>query len=86
MGFFIMPHFYILYSETRNKYYVGYTNDDMSERLRRHNSNHKGFTGAVGDWVIKYTETFEKTEDARAREKQVKSWKSRKKIEELISR
>ncbi len=81
-----MPHFYILYSKTKDKFYVGYTNDELLDRLRRHNSNHKGFTGGTGDWQIKYTESFEKPADTRAREKQVKSWKSRKKIEDLISK
>ena len=40
---------YILYSETKNKYYVGYTRDSITERIRKHNSNHKGFTGETGD-------------------------------------
>ena len=31
----------------------------MEQRLRRHNSNHKGFTGPVNDWKVVYTEMFE---------------------------
>ena len=81
-----MYYFYILHSTSRDKYYIGYSGDGLSERLRRHNSNHKGFTGGIGDWEIKYSESFENPEDARKREKHVKSWKSRKKIEELISK
>ena len=80
-----MAQFYILYSAKLDKYYVGYTNDDIQERLRKHNTNHKGFTGGCGDWIIKYTEFYENKADAILREKQVKSWKSRKKIEQLIS-
>ena len=26
--------------------------DKMEERLRKHNSSHKGFTGHVGDWKV----------------------------------
>ncbi len=41
-----MPyHLYILFSALRNSYYIGHTGDELNERLRKHNSNHKGFTG-----------------------------------------
>jgi putative endonuclease len=54
---------YILYSSQKDKYYVGFTGDEINERLRKHNSNHKGFTGRSGDWKIVYTEIFlEKSE------------------------
>ena len=77
--------FYILYSATLDKYYIGHTGDDISERLRRHNSSHKGFTGGLGDWEIVYQEVFDSKTLAYARERQVKGWKSRKRIVELIS-
>ena len=53
-----MSHLYILYSATLNKYYVGHTADDLAERIRKHNSNHKGFTGGIGDWTLMYKEQF----------------------------
>jgi putative endonuclease len=56
----------------------------MEERLRKHLSNHKGFTGSASDWEIKYTEEFATKEEAMQRERQVKNWKSRKMVEELI--
>ncbi|MDO6439877.1 GIY-YIG nuclease family protein [Cyclobacterium sp. 1_MG-2023] len=31
-------HFYILFSKTRNRFYIGATCDDLDERVRRHNS------------------------------------------------
>ncbi len=76
---------YILFSTRRNKYYIGYTGDDIQERLRKHNSNHKGFTGGSADWKIVYTESFDTVVEAVSRELQIKKWKSRRKIEELIS-
>ena len=79
-----MPHVYILYSATKNKFYIGFTSDDLEERIRKHNSNHKGFTGNVNDWVLSYFESFELKAEAFAREREIKKWKSRKKIEELI--
>jgi putative endonuclease len=84
LGLFFMWTFYILYSPSKDKYYIGYTGDLLSERLRKHNSNHKGFTGKLGDWQIKYTEEFYEKSDALKREREVKKWKSRKLIEKLI--
>ncbi len=54
---------YILYSQIKDRYYVGYTSDDLQERLRKHNSNHKGFTGGIRDWVVVYTETYSEKKD-----------------------
>jgi putative endonuclease len=79
-------HVYILYSTMLDKFYVGFTGDELAERLRKHNSNHRGFTGSVADWEIIYTEIFETETEARKRELQIKKWKSRKMIEELIKR
>jgi putative endonuclease len=79
-----MPNVYILFSETKNKFYIGCTSDELQERIRKHNSHHKGFTGNVNDWVLAYVEQFDCKADAFAREKEIKKWKSRKKIEELI--
>jgi putative endonuclease len=75
---------YILYSTLKNKYYIGFTADDIVERIRKHNSNHNGFTGNTGDWQLVYQEEFQSKADAMAREKQIKNWKSRKLIEKLI--
>jgi len=75
---------YILYSTHRDKYYIGSTGDDIKERLRRHNSNHKGFTGSTPDWKVVYSEAFNNKADAHKREKQIKKWKSRKMLEKLI--
>ena len=74
---------YILFSETKNKFYIGFTSN-LAERLVRHNQKSKGFTGSVNDWQIVYTENYETKETAHKRELQIKSWKSRIKIEELI--
>ena len=76
-------YFYILYSKQINKFYTGYTNN-LEERLRKHNSNHKGFTGKANDWIIVYFEEFDNKTDAYAREREIKKWKSRKRIEKLI--
>ncbi|MBS1635624.1 MAG: GIY-YIG nuclease family protein [Bacteroidetes bacterium] len=76
---------YIIYSSKLNKYYVGYTGDELEERIRKHNSDHKGFTGGIGDWVLKYKEDFAVKSEAMRREKEIKRWKSRKLIERFIT-
>ena len=80
-----MCYFYILYSKSLDKYYIGHTCDDINQRLRRHNSEHKGFTGKANDWTIVYKELYDSKEMAYKRERQVKAWKSRKMIERLIN-
>jgi putative endonuclease len=77
-------HVYILFSALRNRYYIGFTGDLLENRLKKHNANHKGFTGSKPDWKIVYSESFETKALALNREKQIKSWKSRKMIEQLI--
>ena len=76
---------YILHSIALDKYYIGHTCDDLEQRLRRHNSNHKGFTGSANDWMIVYSEKHNSKAEAYARERQIKKWKSRIKIESLIN-
>jgi putative endonuclease len=81
-----MNYFYIIFSASVNKYYIGHTSDSLDERIRKHNSNHEGFTGGSGDWNLMYHEVFETKSEASSRERQVKSWKSRKAIEKLIEK
>jgi putative endonuclease len=75
---------YILFSASKNKYYVGFTGDILEERLRKHNSNHKGFTGGLADWQLMYSEHFGTKFEAMQRETQIKKWKSRIRIEKLL--
>lgn len=81
-----MPYLtYILYSASCNKFYIGSTADSIEERTRRHNSNHAGFTGRANDWRLAYKEEFDDKSMALKREKEIKNWKSRRRIEILIS-
>jgi len=70
---------------TANKFYIGHTTEPIEERLRKHNSNHKGFTGKFQDRKIVFTEGYPSQELAYAREREVKNWKSSKRIEKLIA-
>ncbi|MBK9193180.1 MAG: GIY-YIG nuclease family protein [Crocinitomicaceae bacterium] len=44
------------FSKSKNKFYIGSTGDELQERIRKHNSNHPGFTGGTGDWELEYIE------------------------------
>ncbi|WP_183553138.1 GIY-YIG nuclease family protein [Mucilaginibacter sp. AK015] len=76
---------YILYSAILDTYYVGSTSN-LDERIKKHNTNHKGFTGKAPDWVIKWAEKHSSKEEAGRRERQIKAWKSRKMIEQLVAK
>ncbi|SIT23838.1 putative endonuclease [Chryseobacterium ureilyticum] len=80
-----MCYCYILYSESLDKYYTGHSCEDLQERLRRHLSNHKGFTAKTKDWIIIYYETFDSKNNAYKREREIKDWKSKLKIQKLIN-
>ncbi|WP_115123723.1 GIY-YIG nuclease family protein [Marinirhabdus gelatinilytica] len=75
---------YILFSKTLDRYYVGHTGDVLDERIRKHNSNHKGYTGRASDWKLQYFEVYSTKEEAYARERYIKSRKSKKYLEKLI--
>ncbi|QAA81498.1 GIY-YIG nuclease family protein [Aequorivita sp. H23M31] len=76
---------YILYSSAINRYYIGHTGEPIEERLRKHLSNHSGFTSKAKDWEIKYTERFRTKSEAYTRELYIKRKKSVKFIQNLIS-
>lgn len=72
---------YILKSKS-NKYYIGYTSD-INERLRLHNSRRVVSTKNDVPWELFHKEEFKNERDAIMRERQLKSWKSRKALERL---
>ena len=74
---------YIIQSEVSGKYYVGCTND-LGRRLREHVGGKSKYTRSDTHWKLKYKEEYPELSLARKRERQIKSWKSRKAIERLI--
>ncbi len=82
---FMACYFYILHSVSLDKFYVGHTCDSLNSRLEKHLRNHSGFTGKAKDWIIVYSEDFETKEEAYKRERQVKGWKSKIRINALLS-
>ena len=81
----MLATFYILFSQSAGRYYIGHTTEHIEERFRKHLTNHTGFTGKFKDWKIVYTELYDSKELAHKREREVKLWKSTKRIEKLIA-
>jgi len=80
-----MPCLYILYSEKLDKYYVGACTN-LNRRLYEHKIGHSKFTKLGVPWIVAYTENFDSLQEAKKRESYIKKMKSRKYIEELISK
>ena len=83
-----MPYVvYILQSESTGRYYIGYT-DNMERRLRQHNDPGYQSTKTTkrfpGPWNVVYSEMFDSRSEAMIREKQLKSWKSRVRVAQLV--
>ena len=71
---------YVLYSKSKDRYYIGQT-ADLATRLSAHN-----FRKNLGasDWICVYRESYDTRSSAMQRESQIKRRKSRKYIEELV--
>ena len=74
---------YILQSEKDSSFYIGYS-ENPETRLAKHNSAKSGYTSRKQPWVIVYKETFIDKTSAIRREIEIKKWKSKVKIQELI--
>ena len=80
-----MASFYILWSPALDRYYIGHTTLAMAECLRRHLSSHRGWTARAKDWKVAHVEILPSKAPALHRERDVKGWKSRDRILELIA-
>jgi len=80
-----MYYTYILYSDSLDKYYVGYTSD-INSRLDHHNRAASRYTKRGIPWKLMYYEVYSSKHDAIKREQEIKKMKSRKYIEQLITK
>lgn len=79
----IMSYIYILKSLNYKKLYVGSTTD-LNRRLDEHNSSSSYYTKGYMPWVVIYTEKCINIEDARKRERYLKSAAGRRFIKKNI--
>ena len=73
---------YILYSELKDRYYVGQT-ENLEKRIAEHNLRKN--LGA-NDWKLVYMEEYDTRSMAILREREIKSKKRREYIANLIGR
>jgi putative endonuclease len=78
-----MPAVYILQSESNNRFYIG-SATDAEVRLAEHQRGHTRSTRGRGPWILVYREEFDTIVEARRRERQLKSWKSHRSIQQLV--
>jgi putative endonuclease len=75
---------YILYSDSSNKYYIGYT-ENFENRLRRHNLGFVKSTKNGKPWKLVHIESYPNKNDAYKRELQIKSYKKGEAFKKLIN-
>jgi putative endonuclease len=78
-----MPAVYMLQSESTKKFYIGSASEVLG-RLAEHQRGQTLSTRGRGPWALVYQEEFDTLAEARRRERQLKSWKSHRSIQELI--
>jgi putative endonuclease len=78
---------YILFSETLDKYYVGFTTEGAIKRLEKHNTSFYGhhYTSKAKDWKIVLEIKCSTASTARKMELYIKQMKSRKFILKLLT-
>ena len=80
-----MHYTYILLSKKDNRFYTGYSND-LRKRLNEHNNGKVFSTKGRGPFRLVYYEACENEEDARAREKYLKSGMGKRYVKNRIKR
>ena len=65
-------HVYRLHSKLLDRYDIGST-QDITKRLEKHLSNHKGYTSRAKDWLVVYRESYLTKIEALLRERKIKS-------------
>jgi putative endonuclease len=74
---------YIIYSSESDIYYKGFTSNIVA-RLEKHNSGSSTYTSSRGQWILKYSKSFETKKEALLEEKRLKRL-NRISLEKLIA-
>ncbi|MDX1535300.1 MAG: GIY-YIG nuclease family protein [Candidatus Spechtbacterales bacterium] len=80
-----MHYIYVLKSKKSGRFYTGYTND-LQKRFKDHNSGNVRSTKGRGPFDIVYYEACVNEQDARAREKYLKTGMGKRYIRNRIKR
>jgi putative endonuclease len=79
-----MAFLYILLSEKTKEFYIGAA-ANLEVRLDDHRRGQSPYTRNRGPWKLVYQGRYATVAEARRRERQLKSWKSHRSIQELIT-
>lgn len=74
---------YILKSQSTGRFYIGSTLD-LRRRLAEHQRDQSPYSRNRGPWDLVYSQHYATLPEARQRERQIKSWKSHRSVQELI--
>jgi len=75
-------YLYILYSPSRDKYYIG-ASTQPGERLKRHNAGYSKSTGSGRPWTLVYLRQYSDLSEAMKEEYRMKRQKRRTAVMEL---
>ena len=81
MSYFV----YVMYSIQLRKFYIG-SSSDVETRIKKHLSNHAGFTGKAKDWIVLLIEEYPTKSEALNREMKLKRWKSNERMWQFIEK
>ena len=81
----VMFYTYILKSEKNGIMYTGYTND-LRKRLRQHNQGKSYYTKRDKPYLLVYYEACLNEDDARSREKYLKSGMGKRYVKNRLKR
>ena len=76
---------YIIYSDSKDQYYKGFTEAGPSIRLKRHNEGWTRSTKAGVPWELVYYRSFEIKKEALRWERYLKAQRNRDFMERLIA-
>ena len=81
-----MSSVYILHSQLQDKFYIGFTTEDVNLRTERHNTDYypNKFTSRFKPWLIFWKLECTSDKQARLIEKHIKNMKSKIYIHNLV--
>ena len=81
----LMFYAYVIQSEKDKKWYTGFTND-LRKRLKQHNVGKSTWTKGKGPWKLIYYEASLSEEDAKLREKYLKTGMGKRYLKNRLRR
>lgn len=80
-----MYYVYVLQSKKDKRWYTGFT-ADLRKRFKEHNTNKQGFTKNRGPFELIYYEACNNEQDAKSREKYLKSGMGKRYLKNRLKR